>query len=144
MGVMTETTAARPSVFLRGTRALARATGPIGRALAGQSLIPLWGVVQYRGRRTGRDLSTPVQIRATPDSFVIALPWGSGTQWVRNVQAAGGCTILWKGKNHRAESPEVLSLEEARAFSGWQRALLRIGHIDEFLRLRRVGESAAG
>jgi len=123
------------------TRALARASVPIGRALSHQSVIPLWGVVHYRGRRTGRELSTPVQIRAADDSFVIALPWGAGTQWVKNVIAAGRCTVTWSGSDHEADSPEVLTLDEATAFSNWQRAILGVLRINQFLRLRRVSAS---
>ena len=124
------------SILRSVTRAAARATAPIGRVMARVS--PLWGVVHYRGRRTGRDLSTPVQVRATPDAFVIALPWGSGTQWVRNVQAAGGCTVTWRGTDHVVDSPRVIGRAEATAFRGWERLALRLLRTDEFLSLRRA------
>lgn len=124
------------SIFRSVTRAAARATAPIGRVIARVS--PLWGVVHYRGRRTGRELSTPVQVRATPETFVIALPWGSGTQWVRNVQAAGGCTVTWRGTDHVADSPKVVGLADATAFRGWERRALRLVRIHEFLSLRRI------
>jgi deazaflavin-dependent oxidoreductase (nitroreductase family) len=124
------------SIFGRVTRAAARLSQPIGRLMA--RLFPLWAIVHYRGRRTGRELSTPVQVRATPSEFLIALPWGSSTQWVRNVQAAGGCTVTWRGIDHAVDSPRVLSLNEAIAFRGWERAALRIVRIHEFLSLRRA------
>ena len=101
-------------------------------------LFPLWAIVHYRGRRTGRELSTPVQVRTTPSEFLIALPWGSRTQWVRNVQAAGRCTVTWRGTDHPADSPRVLSLDEATAFRSWERAALRLVRISEFLSLRRA------
>lgn len=141
---MTKPTADQPSIFLRVTRGLARASAPVGRLMAGQRLLPLWGIVHYQGRKSGRDLSTPVQIRATDDSFVIALPWGDGTQWVRNVMAAGRCTVSWAGSDHEADSPQVLSLEEATAFTHWQRAILGVMRIDQFLRLRRVSAASGG
>ena len=124
------------SIFGRLTRATARLSEPIGRLMA--RLFPLWAIVHYRGRRTGRELSTPVQVRTTASQFLIALPWGSRTQWVRNVQAAGGCTVTWRGTDHTADSPRVLSLEEATAFRSWERAALRLVRIREFLSLRRA------
>ena len=139
---MTTTEAtAQPGLVPSVTRALARASAPIGRVLSHQSVIPLWGVVHYRGRKTGRELSTPVQIRATDDAFVIALPWGSDTQWVKNVCAAGAATVTWGGSDHAVDSPEVLTLDQATAFSNWQRGILGVLRIREFLRLRRVATS---
>ncbi|MEU4420818.1 hypothetical protein AB0F81_09335 [Actinoplanes sp. NPDC024001] len=75
----------------------ARATAPAVRILAGRRGIPVWAVVHHRGRVSGRDLRVPIAVVATPDHFVINLPWGPRTNWVRNVIAAGGCTIRWKG-----------------------------------------------
>ncbi len=124
------------SIFRSVTRAAARASEPIGRLMA--RLFPLWAIVHYRGRRTGRELSTPVQVRTTADAFLIALPWGSGTQWVRNVQAAGRCTVTWRGTDYVADSPTLLRLDQATAFRGWERAALRLVRIDEFLSLRRT------
>lgn len=134
---MTET-AKRPSTFHAVTRALARASVTFMKPLSGRRLLPLWGSIHYRGRRTGRDLSTTVQVRSTPSSFVIALPWGAGTQWVKNVRAAGTCTVTWRGRDYRADTPEILGLDEATAFRGWERTLLRIGKVNQFLRLRRT------
>jgi hypothetical protein len=34
----------------------------------------------------------------SPDGFVIALTYGPDRDWVRNVLAAGGCTIEWRGR----------------------------------------------
>ena len=124
------------NIFHTVTRAAARASEPIGRLMA--RLFPLWAIVHYRGRKTRRELSTPVQVRTTPTEFVIALPWGSGTQWVRNVQAAGECTVTWRGKDHAADSPRVLRLDEATAFRGYERVALRLVRITEFLSLRRA------
>lgn len=52
--------------------------------------MPVWAVVQHRGRKSGKEYSTPVAVLTTPDAFSIGLPWGKGTDWVRNLRAAGG------------------------------------------------------
>lgn len=81
----------------------------------------------------------PVAIRASPEAFTIALPWGNRTEWVRNVLAAGGCTIRWRGRDYQAAGPMVIGLEDAAsAFSPWQRAVLRGADVQTFLRLGRL------
>ncbi|BBH67995.1 nitroreductase [Actinoplanes sp. OR16] len=94
---------------------LVQATTPTVVKLAGRRWSP-WAVVHHRGRKTGRDLAVPVVVMATPTEFVINLPWGPTTNWVRNVQAAGACTITWKGADHRATAPRILSEAEARPY----------------------------
>ena len=77
-------------------------------------------------------------IRASDRSFTIALPSGDQTQWVRNVLAAGGCTIRWRVVDHPTTEPVVIGAEEAgSAFSPAQRAILRAAGVRSFLRLRR-------
>ncbi len=141
---MSELRPSRPSLLRRVARNVARATMPLWRPMSGRRLLPLWAVVHHRGRRTGREHSTPVQIRATPDEFVIALPFGGATQWLRNVEAAGGCTITWRGRDHRADAPRIVGRDEAAAaFGVWERPLLRIVGIESFVRLRRT-DAVAG
>jgi deazaflavin-dependent oxidoreductase (nitroreductase family) len=94
----------------------ARATAPAVRLLAGRRLLPIWGVVHHRGRVSGRHLTVPVAITTAPGLFVINLPWGARTNWVRNVLAAGGCTIRWRGTDHRAGEPRILDAAEARPY----------------------------
>jgi deazaflavin-dependent oxidoreductase (nitroreductase family) len=94
----------------------ARATAPAVRVLAGRRLIPIWAVVHHRGRVSGRDLAVPVAVLPTADGFIVNLPWGAGTNWVRNVLAAGGCTIRWKGTDHRMADPRVIDADQARPY----------------------------
>jgi hypothetical protein len=118
-------------------QALARVTAPLARPLAGRRFFPLWAVMHTRGRRSGRELAIPVVVRRTSVGFVIPLPFGDGTQWVRNVIAADGCSVRWAGEDHALVQPEVVGFDEvADAFSPFQRwALPRIG-AHRFIRLR--------
>jgi hypothetical protein len=80
-----------------------------------------------------------VAIGAIDDAFFIPLPWGESTQWLRNVLAAGGCTVRWRGRDHSTTDPVVVGIEEAGvAFSPPLRRILRVAGIGSFLRLRRV------
>jgi hypothetical protein len=57
---------------------------------------------------------------ATQDSSSINLPWGAKTNWVRNVLAAGGCTIRWRGADHRVDDPRIIDEAAARPYySAW-------------------------
>ena len=127
-----------PSRLARVTRALARATAPLSRPLAGHRLFPLYALIRHRGRRSGRDYTIPVAVRATPDAFVIALPWGAETQWVRNVIAAGGCALRWRGEEHTAVDPTIIrGAEGSSAFNPLQQALLRGAGVATFVHMRR-------
>ena len=97
---------------------VARATAPLARRLAGRRGFPLWAVVHHRGRVSGRELSVPVAVRTTPEVFVVALPWGPGTNWVRNVLAAGGCVVRWRGHDHVVTDPVVAGADDVRPYYG--------------------------
>src|SRR5262249_13779284 len=108
---MAEQAAGNTSHTRQATRAVRRARGyriyiaarllnPIMRKLAGRRGLPLFAVVLHRGRRSGRLYATPVGARQTEDGFVIPLTFGEGSDWFKNVQAAGGCVIRWKGADY--------------------------------------------
>ena len=63
---------------------------PLAMPIASSGLIPVWGVIRHRGRKSGRAFATPVALAATRDGFVVPLPWGDRTDWCRNVFAARG------------------------------------------------------
>jgi deazaflavin-dependent oxidoreductase (nitroreductase family) len=113
-----------------------------GSATMSIARIRPWPTVQHRGRRSGRAYAIPVAVRPSTDASTIALPWGTETQWLRNVLAAGGCTLRWRGGDHLATDPRVIGAAEAAdAFSPIQRALLRAVGVRSFLRLRRADVS---
>jgi deazaflavin-dependent oxidoreductase (nitroreductase family) len=107
---------------------------------AGSRFVPLWAAVEHRGRKSGRTYTTPVAIAAsTPDSVYIALPWGRGTDWVRNLQAAGGGTVRWKGRVYAVTEPAVVGAEEALAAAKTvQRWMLSRWKMEHFLRLHHA------
>ncbi|MFE5672604.1 nitroreductase family deazaflavin-dependent oxidoreductase [Agromyces sp. NPDC056523] len=100
-------------------RRIVRATEPVARALAGRRWFPLWAVIHHRGRRSGTDYATPIAIVPTTSrhDILIGLPWGAGTNWARNVVAAGGATLRWKGREVRAGEPRIIDCGEAAALA---------------------------
>ena len=126
-------------------RGAIRLFNPLAVRLAGTRLLPLWGVLEHRGRRTGKVFRTPVVVRPTGDGFVVPLPWGADTDWCRDVRAAGGCVIRWKGRDYPMGRPEVIADPDAAraSFSPWQRAMMARLGISHWLRLRHRGETDA-
>jgi deazaflavin-dependent oxidoreductase (nitroreductase family) len=96
-------------------------------------------IVQHRGRISGADYKTPVGVVADGDAFLIALPYGSRAQWLRNVLAAGSATLDHEGTTHQVDRPEVIALATvAERFSASDQGLFRWLRVEDCLRLRNV------
>ena len=116
-----------------GTRLL----NPLILSLAGSRRLPMFAVIYHRGRRSGRSYSTPLGARPTADGFVIPLTFGKQADWFRNVQAAGGCVIRWKGTDYPLIEPEVVDWATARtAFYPLERVVVPIMGIEHFVQLQ--------
>ncbi len=141
MSVATTAAIATPAAHAHAGGGLRSATRVFNRVvlrLAGTPFLPLYGVIEHQGRRTGKAFRTPVVVRPTDDGFVVPMPWGEGTDWYRNVRAAGGCVIRWKGRDYPLGRPVVIADPEEvrRYFSRFQGAMMgRLG-ISQCLRLR--------
>src|SRR5438105_4827901 len=94
-------------------RTAAHAVNPLIMLLAGTRFMPFYGVIQHRGRRSGNEFRTPVVMRPTVGGVIVPMPWGETTDWYRNVRAAGGCTIRWKGRDFDVVDPVVLDSQTA-------------------------------
>ena len=96
-------------------------------------------VIRHVGRKTGRPYETPIVPFATPDGFVIALPYGPGTDWIKNVLATGSATIVTEGESWSIDRPEVVPTAAAAPYmpAKEQRDLRRFA-VDNCLRVHRV------
>jgi deazaflavin-dependent oxidoreductase (nitroreductase family) len=118
---------------------IAHATGPLALRVAETGVIPIWAVVRHRGRRSGKLYSTPIAIRPTADGFVLPLPWGEGTDWCRNLRAAGRGVVRWGGAEIEITNPEIIDAADAlSAFAAFMRPIVRRTGIKKFLRVRRL------
>jgi hypothetical protein len=57
---------------------------------------------------------------------------------VRNVLAAGGCELVWRGRTLRLDQPQLVHDPSRRDVPGWVGAILGRLHVDDFLHLRPV------
>ena len=115
---------------------LTRRTTRLAMPLAGKRWNPIFAVVEHHGRRSGRVYSTPVAARRTPEGFIVSLAFGAQVDWHRNLQAAGGGRIRWRGQVYPVGAPLPMTAREAiDAFNVIQRLALRAARIDGFIQL---------
>ncbi|TAM66302.1 nitroreductase family deazaflavin-dependent oxidoreductase [Mycobacterium sp.] len=104
---------------------------------------PGWGVVVHRGRKSGRTFRTPLWAFRRHNGFVIALTYGSETDWVRNVLAAGGCELQTGRRRYQLGTPVVFHDDNATDMPAFIRFVLRrVIKAPEFLRLDIVSQLA--
>ncbi len=114
-----------------------RRTSGWASPLAGRRWNPIFARVLHRGRRSGRAYQTPVAARRVADGFIISLAFGAQVDWHRNLEAAGGGAIRWRGRDYEVSGPEMIDGGEALpAFDPVQRLFLRLAGIDGYIRVR--------
>ena len=116
-----------------------RRTSGWASPLAGRRWNPIFALILHRGRRSGRAYQTPVAARRVADGFLIALAFGAQVDWHRNLGAAGGGVIRWRGRDYEVSGPEMIDADEALpAFDPVQRLFLRLAGIDGYIRVRHA------
>lgn len=96
------------------------------------------GVIRHVGRRSGRAYETPVGPFPTADGFVIAVPYGTTSNWVKNVLAAGSATLVTEGRAYEVDQPEVVPLSDVVSdLPRKEQWNLRLFRVEQALRVRR-------
>ncbi len=103
--------------------------------------VPGMGTVVHVGRKTRREYRTPVMVFRREDRFVIALTYGTRSQWVQNVIAADGCEFETEGQTLRLSHPVMVRDELRSAMPVFVRFMLGILKVSDFLELT-IAESA--
>jgi deazaflavin-dependent oxidoreductase (nitroreductase family) len=125
-------------LVLNAVRRISRAMKPLAMKSAGRPGAYA-SVIRHVGRTTGRPYETPVGAVATDDGFVIALPYGSNTDWLKNVLASGSATIVDEGNTFRVDQPAIVATAVAAPlFPPEELRTLRLFGVDKCLRVRRV------
>jgi deazaflavin-dependent oxidoreductase (nitroreductase family) len=99
---------------------------------------PTLGLIVHTGRRTGHRYETPVMVFPAPGGFVIALTYGPGTEWVKNVVAADGCELRTGGRTLNMTSPRVYHDEARAGIRPLERRALKLIGAADFLSLTTV------
>ncbi len=112
------------------SRRVARFNRLFANHLAGPlfTRLPGFGTVHHRGRRSGNEYRTPVKLFRNGADYVITLPYGADADWVRNVLAAGGCSITSGGARVSVGAPRVITGDGMSGVpAAARRMLARIG-----------------
>jgi deazaflavin-dependent oxidoreductase (nitroreductase family) len=105
------------------------------RTFAGRRGSPV-AVVEHRGRRSGRRYRTPVLAFRVDGGYLVALFYGADRDWVRNVLAAGGCTLERGGRRVELTAPRLLGAAAGRTLlPPPMRPALRLLRVRRVLRL---------
>lgn len=128
-----------PRVMRHVNRAL---TNRLMRPLAG--VVPPLAVVHHVGRKSGRAYGTPVLAFPVAGGYVTPLPYGTDTDWCRNLVEAGKGRLERLGQLVSVRNPRIIGAEAAvRLLPAPLRPGLRLASLPGYL-LVDLAPSRAG
>jgi len=128
----------RSGAVLDAGRRATQVTRPLAMRSAG-TVGAYASVIGHLGRTTGRSYETPVAAVPHDDGFLIALPYGPRTDWLRNVLVAGSASVRTNGDTYTVDRPQIIPMAEASPYFGpkEQRLHRRFG-VDSCLSVHRA------
>ena len=70
-------------------------------------------VLTHVGRVSGRTFQTPLDAHPVDGGYIFILVYGSGSDWVKNIIAAGTASLRVEGEEIPLKSPRVITEEVA-------------------------------
>lgn len=99
--------------------------------------LPSFGLLTHVGRRSGRIYRTPINLFRRGGDYLFFLTYGSDVQWVKNVLAAGHCSVETGGRVVELIGPEVITDPELRPAPPHVRFFEgRIAGVTQYLRMQ--------
>ncbi len=93
-------------------------------------------VLTHVGRSSGATYRTPLDAHAVDGGYVFILVYGSQSDWVRNILAAGHARLTIDGQDTELAAPRLISGKEAwRAIGEDVKRPPGFLRIDEYLRM---------
>ncbi len=80
--------------------------------------LPPWVLLTHRGRVSGREYRNPVFATRRGSQLRLAVLYGTESDWVRNLLAAGGASLVRLGRPLRVVEPELVA-SAGRDDLGW-------------------------
>jgi deazaflavin-dependent oxidoreductase (nitroreductase family) len=119
----------------RFRRIATRFLDPVIRPLA--AWVPTFAVLTHRGRTSGRVYRTPVNVFRRGGAYLFFLTYGADADWVKNVLAAGSCSLRTRGHDVALVGPELIEDRELRAAPLIPRFIeRRVAGVDAYLRMQ--------
>ena len=69
-------------------------------------------LLHHVGRRSGKAYKTPVTAHRSGDTIIIPLPYGTQTDWLRNLQDAGQGVVELESRSFTVNEPEVVAIDQ--------------------------------
>jgi deazaflavin-dependent oxidoreductase (nitroreductase family) len=102
------------------------------------SWLPGFGLLFHTGRRSGQTYQTPINVFRGGDGYRIALTYGTESDWVRNVLAAGGCTIETRRRRIALTQPRIVNDPSRRWAPPVVRQVLGVVGASQYMQLAVV------
>lgn len=100
-----------------------------------------WPVLTHVGRTSGKTYRTPLDAHPVDGGYLFVLVYGSGSDWVQNVLAAGRARLRVDGREVELAAPRLVGEDEAfQALSDDVARPPRMLRISEFLRMDLVAD----
>ncbi|MCI3278305.1 nitroreductase family deazaflavin-dependent oxidoreductase [Streptomyces cylindrosporus] len=101
--------------------------------------------LEHVGRRTGRVRHTPLRAFRGADKVVVGLNFGRRSDWLKNVQAAGGCWMRLGDERLELGPARVVTVQQGMEGMPWLfgRLLRYVVRTTECVELPVVGSSPA-
>ncbi|PEG57662.1 nitroreductase family deazaflavin-dependent oxidoreductase [Mycolicibacterium boenickei] len=88
-------------------------TNPLQRLWA--PWLPYMAVIEHTGRKSGKPYRTPVMAFIDSRSVRVVLNYGTQSDWVRNVRAAGAADVVHRGRRYRLSEPRIIPATDQKA-----------------------------
>ncbi len=103
--------------------------------------LPGFAIVSHVGRRSGRAYRTPANAFRTEDGYIIALTYGTQSDWVKNVLAAGWCELQTRRRRVRLSEPHIVT-DESKSWAPLPvRVILSLIDAPQYMRLSEAPRS---
>jgi deazaflavin-dependent oxidoreductase (nitroreductase family) len=98
--------------------------------------IPPFVLLEHRGRTSGAVYRTPLMLFHDGGQVRIVLTYGERTDWLRNLQAAGGGTVIERGRRIPVSDPVIArGPQSLTGLPRFVRIVLGVLRVDEVVRL---------
>jgi deazaflavin-dependent oxidoreductase (nitroreductase family) len=115
-------------------RAIARFNKSVSNHILGvfAPYVPGFGIVVHRGRKSGKEYRTPVNVFRADGGYTFALTYGRG-DWVQNVLAAGSADLRTRRRRVHVVSPRLFVDKQREEVPKPVAMILGLLDVDEFL-----------
>lgn len=106
-----------------------RISRPVARYLPG------FAVIVHEGRVSGTIYRTPVNCWIDDRTAIVALTYGSDTDWLKNLQSAAGGIVEHRGRTYQVGIPVLIGSEGLNRMPAVVRPILNLIDVTEFVEL---------